>query len=223
MNGINILVLILVVLGVAVLSYFAWISLQSLLQARLLFRLGSLSSRIPSAEGPVAVFGTLRVLDPLRQQGMGGFLWYRRTLQVRRGSGKNARWETVEDNVWMAACAVTTQGREFRVEETPTEVQGTEAFTEYLDGGYFFSSNGDRRVRHSRLAIPARLTVAGRLERRPHGEVVVKDNKVGLLVSPRQPSRAASVELAKGLAGFVAVTAGVAAGVWYYFTLRGPW
>jgi hypothetical protein len=222
LSGISILVLIVVVLGVVALSYFAWISLQSLLQARLLFRLGALSSRIPSADGPVALFGTLRVLDPLRLQGMAGFLWYRRTLQIRRGRGKNARWETAEDNVWMAACLVTSQGREFRVEETPTEVQGTETFTEYLDGGYFFSSNGDRRVRHSRLAIPDRLTVAGRLERRPHGEVVVKDNKVGLLVSPRQPSRAASVELAKGLGGLVAVTAGVAAGLWYYFTLRGP-
>jgi hypothetical protein len=222
LSGSNILVLVLVVLAVAAMSYCAWISIQSLLQAGLLFRLGSLSARIPSAAGPVAVFGTLRVLDPLREQGMSGFLWYRKTLQVRRGRGKNARWVTVEDNVWMAACLVTAQGREFRVDETPTEVQATETYTQYLDGGSFFVSNGDRRLRHSRLAIPDQLTVAGRLERRPHGEVVVKDNKVGLLLSPRQPSRAAFVELSKGLAGLLAVTAGVAAGLWYYYSLRGP-
>lgn len=223
MDSRTVVVVIVVGLAVAASSYFAWISIQSLLQARLLFRIRTLAGRAPSGSGPFALHGTLTILDPLRERGMDGFVWYRKTHQVYRRRGKHRRWETVDETVRMAGCLVTWQGREFRLEETPTEVQGTESFTEYHDGGTFrqlFTSIGDRRVRHSRLAVPARITVAGRLERRPHGEVVVKDNKVGLLLSPHEPSRAASVEFAKGLAGILGVTLALAAGLWFYYSLR---
>lgn len=203
---------------VAVLSWSAWISLQSLLQAKLLLRVRSLASHLPDRPGPAAVRGSVRITGPIRNRDRQDLLWYRETVQAYRSRRRRSEWETVTDNEHAADFSVEAGGRSFRVEGTPTESQGVRSHTEYLDPGWLgiFRRNGDRRVVRRWLDVPARLTVVGRLERKGDEAFLVKDPKVGLLFSPHAPGRAASIEIAKGAAGLLVVTAAVAAGLWFY-------
>lgn len=216
-----ILVLVLIA-AVAVLAWISWISLQSLLQARLLLRVRSLAAHLPDQPGPAAVRGGVRILGPIRARGRGDLLWYRETVQSYRSRRKNSGWHTVSDNQHVASFSVEAGGRSFLVEEFPSETQGVESDTEYVDHGWLgiFHSNGDRRVVHRWLRVPPRLTVLGRLERRGDEAHLVKDNKVGLLFSPHEPGKAASIEIAKGLAGLLAITAAVGFGLWFYYENR---
>ena len=212
---------ILFLAAVGALSLCAWISLQSLIQARLLLRIRSLARRshFPAGPaGPAAMWGILRVVVPLRERGLAGNVWYRRTTQVFQGRRRRRGWETVSDTVQAAVFTVESQGREFRVEEAPTEVQGFRSNTEYSGARLFgvFTRHGDQRVIHRWLPIGPWLTVAGRLE----GGKLVKDNKVGLLISPHEPDRAALIEFAKGAAGLLGVTLAVAAGLMAYYSGR---
>lgn len=206
------------VAAVALLAWLAWVSLQSLLQARLLLRVRSLAAQLPDQPGPAAVRGSVQILGPIRARGREDLLWYRETVQTYRSRRKNSGWVTASDTQHVASISVEAGGRSFHVDEFPSEVQGIESNTEYVDEGWLgiFHSNGDRRVVHRWLRVPARLTVVGRLERRGDEAHLVKDNKVGLLFSPHEPGRAASIEIAKGAAGLLAVTAAVAAGLWFY-------
>ncbi len=220
MPGILAVVLLLVLVGA--LAWFSWVSLQSLLQARLLLRVRSLASHLPEEPGPAAVRGSVTIVGPIRQQGRENCVWYRETHQEYRSRRKNSGWKTVADNQYVASFRVEAVGRVFHVEEFPTEAQGIESRTEYLDRGLWgiFRSNGDRRVVHRWLDAPRSLTVIGRLERKRDEAHLVKDHKVGLLFSPHEPGRAAWIEIAKGAAGLLAVTAVVAIGLFFYYENR---
>lgn len=215
------LLIVLLGLGGIFLAGLSWLSLQNLLQARMLFRLGRLEAALPDRPAPAAVRGPIRILMPLGDPDLREFLWYRQTTQVLQGSGRNRSWRNWEDKVSSATFAVEANGRQFRVEEVPTEVQATESESEYLDGrGYLFARNGDRRVRREWLRIPRLVTVVGRLEATPTAVRLVRDSHLGLFVTPHEPRKAAGIELWKGIAGLVVVTAGVILGLWFYYENR---
>ena len=211
------ILVILLILGGLLLAWLSWISIQSLLQARMLFRLGHLQAALPDRPAPAAVRGPVRILLPIESPEAGPCLWYRRKLQVLDGYGKNKGWKTRDDTTFAAHFAVEAQGREFRVEEPPTELQATETSTEYPDGGYWFASRGDRRVVHEWLRVPRLVTVVGRLEATSTSVSIVKDGRLGLFVSPHDPRKAAGIELWKGLGGLLAVTAAIALGLSLYW------
>jgi hypothetical protein len=212
------LAVVALVVGVAVASWFAWVSLQSLLQARALYRVRALSSRPPEGLGPAGLYGEVRVEAAMERTDVGAPLWFRCTYQEMRGSGKNRGWKTVQDEVKMAHFDVEAGGRRFHVEEFPSEVQGASTRTVYDDEAFLglFHSNGHRRRILRWLPVPRRVTVVGRVEAKRDGLVFVKDNKLGLLLSPHEPGRAAGIELGKGIAGLAAVTAAIIAGLWFY-------
>ena len=209
--------LLFVALAVAVgaLSYVAWISLQSLLQARLLFRV----RRRPGPDGRTALRGRVRVQEPLRLHGAGPVLWRKATHQVYVRSGKNRRWKTVHEEVEVASFAVLADGREVTLSEPPTEVQAAHTRTDYDEPGGCLGGHS-RRVLLQWLPVTTSLTAVGRLETRDGAWRLARDNKVGLLLSPRDPEKAAWVEIAKGLAGLAVVTALTAAGIWLYYSRR---
>ncbi len=214
----NWLVVLALLAGVPLLSWFAWMSLQSLLQARLLLRIGSMAAHLPDRPGPAAVRGAVTLHDPLRGQGREGWLWYRETLQVYRKRGKGSSWRTESDDVEMAAFSVRAGNRDFHVDEFPSEVQGERSNTEYLDEAWLglFHSHGHRRVVHRWLPVPALLTVLGRLEQKRDEAHLVKDGKVGLLFTPHEPGHAAWIEILKGAAGLAAVTGALTLGIYLY-------
>lgn len=209
------LLFVVLALAVGALSYFAWVSLQSLLQARLLFRVRELS-RGPGPDGRTALRGRLRVTEPLRLHGVGSVLWRKATHQVLVRSGKNRRWKTVHEEVDVAAFVVTASGRDVSLAEPPTEVQATQSRTDYDEPGGCLGGH-ERRVRLEWLPVTPSLTAVGRLEGRDGAWRLARDNKVGLLLSPRDPESAAWVEVGKGLAGLAAVTALTAFGLWLYY------
>jgi hypothetical protein len=215
------LAILLLVALIGLLSWWAWLSLQSLLQARLLLRIRSLASHLPDQPGPAAVRGRITITGPIR--GNEECVWFRRTTQVYERRGKNSGWKTVADDQYAASFVVEAGGRVFLVDDFPTEAQGVESNTEYLDSAWLglFQSSGNRRVVHRWLRTSSHLTVLGRLERKGDQSHLVKDNKVGLFFSPHEAGRAAGIELAKGVAGLLAVTAALAGGLWFYYQHKG--
>lgn len=214
----GILAFIALALAVGALSFFSWVSVQSLLQARLLFRARELA-RGPGPDGRMALRGRVRVQDPLRLHGAGPVLWRKATHQVLVRSGKNRSWRTVHEDVEMAAFAVLADGREVTLAEPPTEVQAAHSRTDYDEPGGCLGGH-TRRVLLQWLPVTSSLTAVGRLEGRDGAWRLARDNKVGLLLSPRDPESAAWVEIAKGLAGLAVVTALTAAGIWLYYARR---
>jgi hypothetical protein len=217
----EVLVLVAFLVGIGVGSWAAWVSLQSLLQARALYRVPPPGMGLPEGPGPAALRGDVTVLAPIRGRGA-GFLWYRETEQEYRRRGKNSGWKTVGDTQYVASFKVETGGGAFHVQDFPSETQGVESTIDYADRAWLglFHTGGDRRTVRRWLRIPPRLTVVGRLERHGDEARLVKDNKLGLLFSPHEPRRAARIELAKGVAGLLAVTAAVVAGLWIYYENR---
>src|SRR5262245_47437840 len=115
----------------------SWWSVQSLFQARLLS-----GWRRPSLDGlhgrAVALYGEVRVRDPLRIRQVVECLWHREVITV--SAGKPSRTES--DISQMAGFTLVFQEREFRVADLPTEVHGGESATgrdwglsAMLDGG----------------------------------------------------------------------------------------
>ncbi len=219
----NFLVVVLCLAGVALLSWVAWISLQSILQARVLLRARATSARLPDRPGRAAVRGRVRVFAPVRRPDAGAALWFHCAHQEYRRSGKRRSWRTVSEESERAVFTLESGGREFHVEGDPTKVQGTETRTVYDDEAALglFRSSGDRRRVLRWLPVPEQLTVLGRLEARGGDPILVKDNKVGLLLTPHEPGHAAAIEIAKGVAGLVAVTAALALALGWYFS-QGP-
>ena len=203
-------------LAVGALSYVAWISLQSLLQARLLFRVRELA-RGPGPDGRMALRGRVRVDEPLRLHGAGPVLWRRAVHQVLVRSGKNRRWKTVHEEVDLASFVLVADGREVGLHEPPTEVQAVRSRTDYDEPGGCLGGH-ERRVLLQWLPMASALTAVGRLEGRAGAWRLARDNKVGLLLSPRDPESAAWVEVAKGLGGLVVVTVLTALGIWLYYS-----
>lgn len=206
---------ILFSLGVALLSWIAWVSLQSLLQARILYRLDRLAGASPDPLGRQAVHGRVRIDVPLTK-GFGQLLWCRTEEQVYRRRGKNSSWKTESTLEETARFVVETGEGALVLSTMPTEVQGTATRTETHDRSGWFGGhgNGDRRTVYTFLLVPATATVVGRRE----GPATLgKDNKLGLLLSPHEPGKAAGIELWKGIGGLVLVSAAVIVGLMIYY------
>lgn len=202
--------LLLLALLVVVLAYAAWISLQSLLQARALFRLAAHPSGAPDERGRHAVYGRVRVIRAPRRGGV-DVLWVRVQHQVYRRRGKNSSWSTESTEEETADFSIDAHAGPVRLSDLPTEVQGTRSFTEVYErtGWLWGHGNGDRRAVITYLAVTSSATAVGRLD----GLSLGRDNKLGLLLSPHEPEKAAWTEVFKGVAGLVLVTAVLAAGL----------
>ncbi len=209
--------LLLLALGVALASWLSWISLQSLLQARLLFRLSQRPSAGPEERGRQAFHGRVAVTRPLRL-GFGDFLWCRTEQQVYRRRGKNSGWKSVGTEEEMAGFTVEAHAGPVRLVDLPSEVQGTSSRTETHErtGWLWGHGNGDRRTVYTYLPVVAYVTVVGRL----NGQSVARDNKLGLFLSPHEPGKAAWLEVWKGVGGLLVVTAALTLGLVFYSQSR---
>jgi hypothetical protein len=212
---------LLLLAGVAALAWLAWISVQSLLQASALARLARLEGSEPDAFGRQAVHGRVRVDRPL-QKGFGDLLWCRTEQQVYRRRRKNSGWSTVSTEDEIASFTVEAAGAEIVVSGHPTEVQATASRTDTHERSGLFGwghGHGDRRTVYTFLTVPRAATLVGR---RLSATTLGQDNKLGLLLSPHEPGRAAELEFWKGVAGLAAVTGAIALGLaWYYGSRRG--
>ena len=207
---------VLLVLGAVAASWLAWISLQSLLQARALYRLARTAAVEPDEFGRQAVRGRVRIERAL-QKGFGDLLWCRTQHQVYRRRRKNSGWTTESTQDEIAAFKIEDRGGEIVVVGQPTEVQGTRERTDTHDHSGWFGwshGNGDRRTVYTYLAVSAYATLVGR---RISKEAFGQDNKLGLLLSPYEPRQAANLELGKGIAGLAAVTAAIVIGLVIYY------
>ncbi|HEX7900392.1 MAG TPA: hypothetical protein VF950_21670 [Planctomycetota bacterium] len=208
--------LVLLLVGIGALSWLAWVSLQSLLQARLLYRLARLEGVEPDAFGRQAVHGRVRVGRAL-QKGFGDLLWCRTVKQVYQRRRKNSGWSTVSTEDEIASFTLEADGAEIVVAGHPTEVQATASRTDTHERSGLFGwghGHGDRRTVYTYLAVPRSATLVGR---RVSATTLGQDNKLGLLLSPHQPGQAASIELGKGVAGLVLVTAALVIGLVIYY------
>jgi hypothetical protein len=206
---------VLLAAAVAACSWFAWISLQSLLQARLLFRLDRLPLREPDKFGRQAFYGRVTVARAV-QAGFGDLLWCRTEVQVYRRRSKSSGWRTESTVTQTADFQVQAHVGPVRLAGHPTEVQGLQSRTEVHDRTGWFGlghGHGDRRTVYTYLPVCAYVTVVGRHQSR---DVVEADNKLGLLLSPNDPGKAAWIETAKGLGGLALVTALLACALMFY-------
>jgi hypothetical protein len=211
--------LILLVLGVALASWIAWISIQSLLQARTLFRLARTPSMKPDEYGRQAAYGRVRVERAL-SKGFGEVLWCRTEHQEYRRRGKSSSWKTVSTQEEIASFTFEASEGELRLADPPSEVQGTRGHTDTHERGGFFGwshAHGDRRTVYTYLPVTPYVSVAGR---RVDGGRFGRDNKLGLFLSPHEPGKAATIELWKGLFGLAVVTAAVVVGLVMYAERR---
>jgi hypothetical protein len=206
-------------LGVAALSYFAWISTQSLLQARMLFRLARRPGEAPDERGRQAFYGRVAVTRAVRKM-FGDVLWCRTQHQVYRRRRKSSGWRTESTQEELAEFAVEAHAGPVRLADLPTEVQGAQAKTVVVQRTGWFglaAGHGDRRTVYTYLPILPYAAVVGRHKDR---DAVERDNKLGLLLTPREPSQAAWIELGKGVAGLLAITAVLAFALAYYYGRR---
>ena len=201
----QVLPLILLLLGIGAASWFAWISIQSLLQARALFRLARLPRSAPDERGCQAFYGRVRVSRGV-SKGFGELLWCRTDHQVYRRRGKSSGWKTERSEEETAEFVVEAHEVGVSLAEYPTEVQDLRSKTIVHNRTGLFGwghASGDRRTVYSYLPVVPMATIVGRLARSGGLE---RDNKLGLLLSPHEPGRAATQELWKGLLGLLAVT-----------------
>ncbi len=214
----KVVVVILAIAALAVLGWLTWISLQSALQARVLFRAGR---RFGQAS---AIRGRPVVVKPLSLWGHQDLLWYRIKFQELQGPGRDRSWSTVGEEEKMAGFRVEDGGRPIEVEDLPTEVQSAKSKTEYSGEAGCLSFGmwgGTSRTLLRYLQVGPRVTVLGRLERRGETEVIVRDPTVGLLLSPNPPGRAAWTEIAKAVTGLLAVAAGWGLLIYAYSAWKG--
>ncbi len=206
--------LLLLGLGIAVAAWLSWISIQSLLQARLLFRLARRPSDAPDAYGRHAVYGRVAVSRALRPPIGIDVLWCRTQQQVYRRRRKNSGWSTVSTEDEVAGFTIAAHGGSLRVSGLPTEVQGTASTRVVHDqsGWLWGHGDGDRRTLYTYLPVVTYATLVGRRE----GEAFVRDNKLGLFLSPHEPGKAAWLETWKGVGGLLLVTAAITLGLVFY-------
>lgn len=211
--------LLLLGLGIAAASWFAWVSIQSLLQARMLYRLARLPSQAPDPLGRAAFYGRVAVTRRL-ELGFGELLWCRTEEQVYRRRGKNSGWKTESTKEEVAGFTIDAHGGPVSFEGLPTEVQGAKGRTDVHHRSGWFGlghGSGDRRTVYTYLPVIGYASLVGRLK---VPGVVERDNKLGLLLSAHEPGKAANIELFKGLAGLVAVTALIFTGLHLYLQHR---
>lgn len=203
---------LLLILGIGALSWLSWISLQSLLQARALYRLARLSGAAEDPRGCLAAHGRVRLARALAK-GFGDLLWCRTQQQVYRRRRKNSGWDTVSTEEEIASFTIETPGGTLALDGPPTEIQGTTSRNDTHERSGLFGwghGHGDRRTVYTYLPAGRVATVVGR---RTGQGTVGRDNKLGLLLSPYEPGRAASIELWKGIGGLALVTAGIVLGL----------
>ena len=117
---------VLILLGagvVAVLGCAIWLSVRSILRARLLSQAVANASGMQEGDRPVAVHGRVRITAPLRLPGHGEVLWYKWTLQKRVGRGSSEGWHTEDSEEKMAGMVLETQSGNVHIDDLPTEVQ----------------------------------------------------------------------------------------------------
>ena len=207
---------LLLIVGTGALSWISWISIQSLLQARALFRLARVPRDAEDERGRLAVHGRVRLAQAL-SKGFGDLLWCRTQHQVYRRRRKNSRWDTVSTLEEIASFTLETSRGEVTLDDHPSEVQGTQSRTDTHERSGLFGwghGNGDRRTVYTYLPAGRVATAVGR---RNGPASVGKDNQLGLLLSPHEPGHAASIEVWKGIAGLAIVTAGIAVGLVLYY------
>lgn len=204
-------VIILGGLAVGLLCCLGWISVQSIIQGRLLSRPVPLAHARLFVGRTIAVCGAVRVVHAARSR-FGDVLWYDVRYEEKRGWGRNRRWVTVAHETHAAHFILEAGEHQISIRDEPTEVQGTESRTDY-DYGWLTATS---RVTHRWLPIPTQATVMGKLECSGGAMVMVRDRWVGLLVSPGSPESAARWETIKGWLGLLLVVAAVIAAVWFF-------
>lgn len=192
-------------LGLAVFGWMGWISIQSLLQARLL-RKWRRPSHAVLANSAAAVWGEVRIHRELSVHGLGECLWRREVVTVRRGKSSSTESDISEK----AAFSIVADGHEFHVTDLPTEVTGGESHTHEEDfelGHLLF--NDRRTFKTYWLPKVPQLAVVGFVRRRERRWEIEKDAAVGLLWSSHHPARAAFWEAVKGWLGLAVTVAGL--------------
>jgi hypothetical protein len=182
----------LVILGL--LAWLAWISIQSLFQARLLFAALGLTDLKDRLDRAVAVWGRTEPLDPLGRKWGEPAIWAKEVDQHYKHGGKNSGWRTdaTREDSWPFALHFPGGGRVL-VRGKPTEVHGEEGRT--------VSRGTDLRTVHSWLPAGGDLTVLGKVVLADDGATLVPHGKAGFLFSTKEPRRQAAWELVKGIAG----------------------
>jgi len=187
-----------------------WWSLQSLLQARLLWRW-----RHPSLDGlagrRVALRGAVRVDEALHVSPIGECLWHREVVTVRRGKTTSRE----SDSSQMAGFVLLVDGRQYILPEFPTEVHGTESSTSHDDWelGHLLWE-GRRTYTQHWLPVTDHLTIVGQVRKFGQRWEIHKDPVAGLLFSPEPPVKAALREFVKGALGAAAAVFGFGLLLW---------
>ena len=208
------------IIGLAVLGWVAWISIQSLIQASLLRGAAEEGGAPSGSDRPAAIHGRTKILDPVRVGGKGDLLWFKTVHEERRGWGRRRRWVTVGREEGTAQFRIESGGREVGVGDHPTEVQGAHSETQYGSGGFLGGMFSNQRTRIKWLPVPPVVTVVGRLETAGDEWKIVKSPKVGLLLSPHEPGKAAGLETMKGIFGLIIVAAGIGVAIWFWVNSR---
>lgn len=116
--------------ALALLGRLAWVSVQSLLQARLLFR----SARrfgVAVRDGEATALGGRAVVErPLSLWGMTNLLYYKIEFYELDWVGRRRRWHKVGEEEKLAGVALEIESRRIDIDDMPTEVQSTRSRTE---------------------------------------------------------------------------------------------
>jgi hypothetical protein len=214
-SGSSLEAILVAILALGGLGWLGWISVQSLRQAALLRSLPR--GNAGALEGSwLAIHGTVTVRTPLDVPGIGPCLWCRiieRELDSVgwRLASRRSRWRTISDRSLMATFTISAGAQEVEVAAPPTEVQDSRARvdSDSPDLVGTFCCEGSYTLEYEWLPVVPEATVIGRIERRGDARVVVADPQLGLLLSPNPPDAAARIEQSKGVAGLLAVAAGL--------------
>lgn len=199
------LVLLLVLAAIFAFG-LAWRGIANLRQAWALRHPLSPGECAPLQGQPVCLRGTVRVFRPLKTKFREAVLWYDWVVEEKRGK----HWMETGRECGTAGFCLRDGNVEVSIAAEPTEVHGTTTITSYdkSHGALGVRWPGTERDRLRWLAEVEELTALGRLEKREGWLCLVRDPKLGLLLSPSKPERAALFELIKGwalLAGAVAI------------------
>jgi len=191
-------VIVLVMLGL--LGWLAWISIQSILQGRVLRRALALPQLKDNIDRVVSVHGAPEPAGPA--YGPMGFpvLWYRKKYQEYHRSGKHGSWRTIDSEERTNEFFLNfPDGGRVRVMDKPTEVQGMQTRTDKA------SMWSNQRTVYEWLPISPGITVMGKLALSDTGATLTPDGKLGFLFSTHTPGGAAAIEIAKWIFGLLLV------------------
>jgi hypothetical protein len=195
------------VLGVSVVGGLValWGAFQNFLQAWLLGRPLDLATARDRDPQLLAVRARVCVFDAVVCQGVDCLYTRKRLYEHHHGGPRGGRRQLVYDKTQTAAFALVDREVSLTVDGEATEVYGLRSSRG--GGGRLvalaFSRSHDEVEEW--LPVPDELTVVGRTERRGDATVIVPDAKVGLLLTPAPPRRAALAEAIKGVACLAAV------------------